>query len=281
MKIAVASGKGGTGKTTIAVNLAAVLAAKGIETTYIDCDVEEPNGRIFLKPDMESSVDAMLACPVVDEDKCIKCGKCAEICRYKAIMILGDKPIVFEDMCHACGGCVHVCPTGAITETERKIGTLDKGSGRGIRFIQGELSIGQALSPPLIRTVKRSAPDDGVIIFDCPPGTSCPVVTAVQGCDFVVLVTEPTPFGLHDLKLAVEMAAALKIPSGVFINRADEESKTIERYCTDAGVPILGSLPDNRHVAETYSRGDILVDEMPELAGNFNALFVEILKRLK
>jgi len=280
MILAIASGKGGTGKTTVAVNLA--LTA-GSPVRLLDCDVEAPNAHLFLGGPAPEGEIVSLPVPVEDPERCDGCRESSRFCAYHAIAVPGGKPLIFPELCHGCGGCILVCPRGALTEGRRRIGVVETRLVGAVRLIQGRLDIGVAMAPPLIRAVKRAAEgaDGAGVIIDAPPGTSCPVVAALHGADAALLVTEPTPFGLHDLKLAVEMAAALKIPSGVFINRADEESKTIERYCADTGVPILGSLPDNRHVAETYSRGDILVDEMPELAGNFNALFVEILKRLK
>ncbi|MFA6472801.1 MAG: AAA family ATPase [Candidatus Latescibacterota bacterium] len=199
MKIAIASGKGGTGKTTVAVGLAAVLAETDTNVVYVDCDVEEPNGHLFLRPKIQETVNAIMTYPLVDKERCISCGKCQEICQYKAIILIMGKPLVFPEMCHACGGCTLVCPVGAIIEAERKIGVIETGASGSIRFIHGRLNVGQILSPPLIRQVKIRIPDDGTALLDCPPGTSCPVITAMRGTDYILLVTEPTPFGLNDL----------------------------------------------------------------------------------
>jgi MinD superfamily P-loop ATPase len=263
MRIAIASGKGGTGKTTVAVGLAAVLVETGTAVAYVDCDVEEPNGHLFLRPEIRETVKATLTYPVVDKERCISCGKCQEICRYKAIILIMDKPLVFPEMCHACGGCALVCPVGAITEAEREIGVIETGASDGIRFIHGRLNVGQILSPPLIRQVKTRIPDDGTAILDCPPGTSCPVITAMRGADYVLLVTEPTPFGLNDLRLAVDMVRELRMPFGVFINRADIGTPDTEKYCARNVIPIIGSIPDDRQVAEAYSRGELLDTLLP------------------
>ena len=227
MRVAVASGKGGTGKTTVAVNLACVLADNGQTVQYLDCDVEEPNGHIFLKPPITATEVVGVPVPVVDEAKCTGCRKCAEVCQYHAIAVL-QKALVFPELCHSCGGCALVCPTGAIREKDRPIGVVDTGwalrtdSGQadGIAFVQGRLNVGEPVAPPLIRAVKKLAIADGVAIMDAPPGTSCPVVTTVRDADYVLLVTEPTPFGLNDLRLAVEMIRHLDLRHGVVINRS-------------------------------------------------------------
>lgn len=273
MKIAVASGKGGTGKTTVAVGLAAFLAETGVAVTYADCDVEEPNGHLFLRPEIRETLTATMTYPDVNRERCISCGKCQKICQYKAVILIMDKPLVFPEMCHACGGCALVCPVGAITDAEREIGIIETGARDGIRFVHGKMHIGQVLSPPLIRQVKARIPDDGISILDCPPGTSCPVVTGVRGADFVLLVTEPTPFGLNDLRLAVDMVRELRIPFGVFINRADIGTPDTEKYCAWNGIPILGSIPDDRRVAEAYSRGALLEMLLPLYGDTFRVLW--------
>ena len=212
MQIAVASGKGGTGKTTVSTNLTVVLAEMGYEVTYLDCDVEEPNGHIFLKPKIEAEETVGIPVPVVDEKACISCGACAEICAYGAIMAaIGQRVVTFPDLCHGCGGCALVCPASAIRESPREIGVIEYGRADGIRFIQGRLKIGCPLSPPLIRKAKSRLPGQGVRILDAPPGTSCPAIQSVSGADYVLLVAEPTPFGLHDLGLSVETLRALDL----------------------------------------------------------------------
>jgi MinD superfamily P-loop ATPase len=257
MQIAMASGKGGTGKTTLATNLARVAADDGRHVVYMDCDVEEPNGHIFLPPEntLEYSIDKRV--PQVDVDRCLQRGDCEDICQYNAIVCVGGPPIVFSDLCHACGGCVLVCPSRAIQEVTRSIGRLRMGDSGGIRFLDGELDIGQHMGPPAIRAVKRAAPEADLLIIDAPPGTSCPAVEAVRGSDLVVLVTEPTPFGLNDLKLAVEMVRKLQLAVGVVINRAGLDGQSLRTYCRRVRIPIIGELPDDRAVAEAYSRGQL------------------------
>jgi len=280
MRIAIASGKGGTGKTTVATNLALVIAGRGEVVTYIDSDVEEPNGHLFLKPDINWTERAVLPHPVVDSDRCISCGKCAGICQYRAIIMLGETPYVAPEMCHACGGCWIVCPVDAITPADREIGVVEWGESGGIGFIHGRLKIGQTLSPPLIRKVKAHIPDEGFTIIDCPPGTSCPVVTAVHGADFVLLVTEPTPFGLNDLKLTVGVMEKLRIPYGVFVNRADIGTGETRRFCNQRHIDILASFPDNRAIAEAFSRGIVASEVLPEVHEIYELLYERILRKV-
>ncbi len=196
-------------------------------------------------------------------------------------MLISGKPIVFSDLCHACGGCLHVCPVGAIHEENRDIGVVEWGAGEELSFIHGRLNIGQVLSPPLIRDVRRSVPEADVTIVDCPPGTSCPVIASMSGADYILLVTEPTPFGLHDLKLAVEAAHVLGIPSGVVINRDSVGSSETESYCRSRGVPVLGRIPDDERIARVYSRGKLIVDELPEYGDMFVRLHTAIVRELK
>jgi len=273
MKVVIASGKGGTGKTTVAVNLAAVTEGP---VTYVDCDVEEPNGHIFLKPTIETTKAVGIPVPVVDKEKCTGCGRCAEVCRYNAIACIKDTVLVFAELCHGCGGCTFACPVHAISEADHVIGVVERGRANGIAFIQGRLNVGVAMSPPLIRAAKRALAPDGTVIIDAPPGTSCPVIAAVRGSDFVVLVTEPTPFGLHDLTLAVETIRQIAIPFGVVINRCDAGDARVHAYCASEGIPILLEIPEDRRIAEAYSRGRILVDAMPELRSLFVALWQTI-----
>ncbi len=276
--IAIASGKGGTGKTTVAVHLAALLASQGRSVHYLDCDVEEPNGHLFLKPELESSEPVGIPVPVVDAVRCTSCGKCAEVCEFNAIAML-KKPLVFLELCHGCGACALVCPVGAIHETPRPIGVVETGHAGPIGFAQGRLNVGEPMSPPLIRAVKARKTPEALALLDAPPGTSCPVVTTVRGADFVVLVTEPTPFGLHDLSLAVATLRPMDLPLGVVLNRADEDHR-VQDFCRDQDLPLLAELPDDRRVAETYARGELLFDRLPEWRGHFARLWSRIEERL-
>jgi MinD superfamily P-loop ATPase len=274
MKIAIASGKGGTGKTTVAVNLA-LAAARPVQ--LLDCDVEAPNSHLFLRPAIDETFRASIQVPLIDADKCDDCGECGSFCRFKAIVILPGNPLVFPELCHGCGGCARICTRDAITETDREIGTVEIGRSGQITLIRGLLDVGVAMSPPLIRSVKARASADGLVLVDAPPGASCPMVAAVSGCDQAVLVTEPTPFGLNDLRVAVETIRELKIPFGVVINRSDAgDDRTVE-YCTAEGIDILAEIPDDRRIAVAYSRGEPLVDAVPE----FKPVFESLLERLQ
>ncbi|NCA81583.1 MAG: (4Fe-4S)-binding protein [Opitutae bacterium] len=272
--IAIASGKGGTGKTTVAVHLAAELAAQGRVVQFLDCDVEEPNGHLFLKPRIDSSETAGIPVPAVDAATCTSCGQCAEVCEFNAIAML-KKPLVFPELCHGCGACSLVCPVGAIRETPRAIGVVETGRAGAVGFAQGRLNVGEPMSPPLIRAVKARRNPEAIALLDAPPGTSCPVVATVRGADFVVLVTEPTPFGLHDLSLAVDALRPMGLPLGVVVNRADGDSR-VQDFCRDQHIPLLAELPDDRRVAETYARGELLFDRLPEWRGFFAALWNQI-----
>lgn len=274
MQIAIASGKGGTGKTTVATNLAHVAARSGRSVAYLDCDVEEPNGHLFLKPEIEHRRPVGSLIPRVDAEKCTRCGECGEICQYSAIVRVGESVLVYPELCHGCGGCSLVCAAGAITELSRTIGTLETGRAGAIRFVQGLLNVGEAMSPPVIRAVKSTASEAELVIVDAPPGTSCPVIEAVRGADFVVLVTEPTPFGFHDLKLAVEMVRALKLPFGVVLNRVGLGGTETRPYCTAQRISILQEIPDDRKLAEAYSRGVTACEARPE----YEALFTGLLE---
>ena len=279
MNIAIASGKGGTGKTTVAVNLAWTLAGAGKVVQYLDCDVEEPNGHIFLKPQINATASVGIPVPVVDEAKCTACRKCAEICQYHAIAVL-KKALVFPELCHGCGGCALVCPVGAIREENRPIGVVETGRAGAVVFVQGRLNVGEPMAPPLIRAVKKKAIPDAVDLLDAPPGTSCPVVTTVRDADYVLLVTEPTPFGLNDLKLAVEMLRQLRLRHGVVINRADCGDRRVRAFCAAEGIPVLLELPDDRRVAEAYSRGQMAVQVLPEWRKLFLDLWTLVEKDL-
>jgi MinD superfamily P-loop ATPase len=276
MIVAIASGKGGTGKTTVATNLAYVASLGGTRVTYVDCDVEEPNGAIFLKPEVVDDRPIYAAVPEVDLTKCTGCEQCGQICQYSAILAMNKTVLTFPELCHGCGGCWRVCPSGAITEGQREIGRLHVGQAGDIQFAQGLLHIGHAMSPPLIKAVKGAAPSAELTLIDSPPGTSCPVVEAVGGSDYVILVTEPTPFGLNDLRLAVETTRKLGIPFGVLINRADSGDRKTQAFCGQQQIPILAEIPDVRDVAEAYSKGLLAA----EISTHYRAGFHRILETL-
>ena len=256
MIVSVASGKGGTGKTIIATSLALLLSEeKSQKIQFLDCDVEEPNAYIFLKPQIEKSQPVNILIPQVDKSKCNFCGECAKVCVYNAIVVLKREVLVFPELCHGCGGCSLFCPENAISEEERKIGVIEEGQAGPVSFIQGRLNIGEPMATPLIRAIKKKISPDGVTIIDVPPGTSCPVIEAVHKSDFCILVTEPTPFGLNDLKLAVETMRKLKIDHGVVINRANIGDDRVKEYCHKESVPIMAEIPYDRNVAVLYSSG--------------------------
>ncbi len=279
-RIAVASGKGGTGKTTIATNLAFSLVSRTQRVLYVDCDVEEPNGHIFLKPTITSTERVGVPIPEVDVEFCTACGKCSEACQFSAIVCIKDSVLTFPELCHGCGACMLACPENAIREVSREIGFIEQGSSNGIGFMHGTMKIGEAMSAPLIRAVKQTLPVDSVAILDAPPGTSCPVIEAVKDTDFVVLVTEPTPFGLNDLRLAVEMVRALDIEHGVVINRCDVGDDEVRSYCLRENVPLLSEIPDDRRIAEAYSRGYMAIEAVPELEQKFLELWKQIQRRM-
>ncbi|MBN1125676.1 MAG: ATP-binding protein [Sedimentisphaerales bacterium] len=281
MKIAIASGKGGTGKTTIATNLAVSLLHAGQRVQYLDCDAEEPNGHIFLKPLIDSTEEITVGVPEVDMAKCTGCGKCGRLCQYSAIICLKDKPLVFEQLCHSCGGCMAVCPEGAVIEKQRKIGIAEFGTSNGVYFGHGRLDIGAIQTPAVIKYVKKRIKNDIINIIDAPPGTSCPVIEAIKGSDFVILVTEPTPFGLNDLALAVGMVRELKLPFAVAINRSDIGNDAVLQYCHQENIEVLVQIPNDRKIAENYSRGVMIVEAMPDYKEKFLKLYEDIEKRMK
>ena len=276
MRIAIASGKGGTGKTTVATNLAVVASQEGNKVCYLDCDVEEPNGHVFLKPRLLSQKSVGDLIPQVDAEKCIHCGKCATICQFNAIVCIKEQVLVYPELCHACGGCALVCPAGAISETPRYMGVVEDGAADSVSFAHGILNVGEIRSIPVISAVKEGRNGTDLTIIDAPPGTSCPVIEAIRGADFVLLVTEPTPFGLHDLKLAIEMVSALKLPMGVVVNRANPRGIDVRTYCNQRGVPILAEIVDDRKLAEAYSRGEIASVVFSEYRAEFSALLESI-----
>ncbi|MGD9044207.1 MAG: ATP-binding protein [Desulfobacterales bacterium] len=278
MIISIASGKGGTGKTTVATNLAQSI---GSNVQLLDCDVEEPNAHLFINPSFEKTETVFMPVPEIDEKKCTYCGKCGDICQFKAIAVVNENVLVFEELCHSCGGCWEVCPEGAITQSGRELGVIQKGHRNGIEFVHGRLRVGEAMSPPLIKKVRSFENPDKLTIIDAPPGTSCPVIASMKDADFVLLVTEPTPFGLYDLKLAVGAVQMMDIPLGLVINRSDLGDDKVRQYARQMGLSILMEIPFNRKIAEAYSQGEMLVDVMPEWSERFQGLYNRIEKLIE
>ena len=281
MKIAIASGKGGTGKTTLATNLALFLTNLGHRTVYADCDVEEPNGHLFLKPEWDETRPVAVKIPRFDYDKCDYCGMCADICRFNALAVLLDKVMLFPSLCHSCGGCFHICPQKAIDEINRTIGTIRTGKSRDVIVYEGRLNVGEALVPPIMKQLKDMIVPADFTIIDSPPGTSCPVIEAVSESDYVILVTEPTPFGLNDLSLAVSMIRALNLPFCVVINRQGIGDDRVYKFCDSQGIDILLEIPNDRRIAEVCSDGELLVDVLPEYNVLLESLMTNLRSRLK
>lgn len=273
MKIAIASGKGGTGKTTLAINLA--LAAK-MPVRLLDCDVEAPNAHLFLRGDFVRQRIATIPVPEVDEGKCDGCGACSDFCAFNAIVSFGTVPVISHEMCHGCGGCMRVCPQKAIHEIDKRIGVVETFQCGAITLVEGKLDIGVALAPPLIRAVKEDAQGD-LVIIDAPPGTSCPVIATLRKADFVVLVTEPTPFGLNDLRLAVDVVRELGLPFGVVINRAEEKDVLVRPYLEAEKIALLATIPDDRRIAESYAKGQSILEALPE----YEELFTKLLQKIR
>lgn len=278
MRIAIASGKGGTGKTTVSVNLARTV---GLPVQLLDCDVEEPNAHLFLAGDKVTEEIVTIPIPQVDEALCDGCGECSKFCEYSAIITLGKTPLIFPEMCHGCGGCTRVCPTKAISEVGRRIGVVETRRSENITLISGRLDVGVAMAPPLIRAVKKRLQKNLPAILDAPPGTSCPVIAAIRDTEMVLLVTEPTPFGLNDLSLAVDMVRELKIPFGVIVNRMGSGDDRVHRYCEKEDIVILLEILDDRKIAESYSRGILMVDALPEYRQLFESLLGKITNLVK
>lgn len=277
MKIAFASGKGGTGKTTVAVNFAYHFASFRQKVQYLDCDVEEPNGHLFLKPVNNGKKQVKVMVPAVDLDKCTFCGACGAQCQFKAIVNLPTATMIFPEMCHSCGLCVKICPEGAIREEEREVGYTEQGTAvQDIDVVTGVLNVGEPMATPVIRAVKEYYTDGYIKIIDAPPGTSCPVVKTISDADIVVFVTEPTPFGLHDLKIALSVARTMGKPVGVVINREQGEFAPLKDYLSQNSIPVLMSLPEDREIAKAYSRGEIILSALPRYLDHFMDLTINI-----
>ena len=277
MIISVASGKGGTGKTTVATNLALSIG----KAQFIDCDVEEPNANIFLKAKIKEHEDVSVSIPEMDKEKCDYCGKCSEFCVYNALAVVPSDVLVFPELCHSCGGCELVCPKDAVSWNERIIGRLEHGQVEDIDFYHGLLNVGEMQAVPVIKALKRKVDKSKNVIIDVPPGTSCPVIESISGSDYCILVTEPTPFGLHDLKLAVEVTRHLNIPFGVIINRDGIGDRKVELYCKNENIPVLLKIPERKKIAHLYSKGIALVSESHEWHEMFGLVFNRIQEEVR
>ncbi|MEJ2241563.1 MAG: ATP-binding protein [Candidatus Bathyarchaeota archaeon] len=272
MILTVASGKGGTGKTTVAVNMA--LSIENVQ--LLDCDVEEPNSHILLHPKINNSKQVFTKVPVISEEICNYCGKCSKFCAYNALFVAPKTVMVFPELCHSCGGCELVCPKKAITEKKRQIGVINNGEANSIEIVYGELNVGEAMAVPLIRAVKNQIKCDKNVIIDAPPGTACSLVASVNKTNYCILVTEPTPFGLHDLNITVQVLKDLRVPMGVIINRAGLGDRKVYEYCEKERIPLLLEIPFSKKIAELYSRGVPFVAEMPEWKEKFLNVWDEV-----
>mgnify|MGYP001255402268 CR=1 FL=1 len=277
MIVTVASGKGGTGKTSVAVNLA--LSIENVQ--LLDCDVEEPNAHLFLHPELLKTEPVYTFIPFVNQELCDHCGVCSKFCQYHALFTSPNNVLVFPELCHSCGGCMIVCPKKAITETKNRIGKLNFCAAEDLTLVYGELEIGKPMSVPIIKAVKKQMDKSKNVIIDSPPGTSCPFIETVRGSDFCVLVTEPTPFGLHDLKITVQVLRKMIVPFGVVVNRAGVGDNKVYEYCQQENIPILLEIPYQRKIAELYSRGIPFSQEMPEWTEKFQTLYSDIGKLVK
>ncbi|NFH80153.1 (4Fe-4S)-binding protein [Clostridium botulinum] len=257
MNIAVLSGKGGTGKTTVSTNLALAL-----KSNYIDCDVEEPNGFIFLKPEINETKDVMIDYPFIDDEKCVSCGKCVEVCQFNSLAKVKNDIMLFNKLCHGCGACEIVCEYDALIYKQRELGKIEVGMARDINCSRGILNISEPMAVPVIRELLKNLSSDTNNLIDCPPGTSCNVVTALKYAHGAILVTEPSEFGLHDLKMAVELVKTYNIPFGIIINKDDGEDNIVKKYCRNEKINLIGVIPYSKNTATLYSNGEVLYDSL-------------------
>jgi len=276
MILSIASGKGGTGKTTVAANIALSVSANQ-KLQVLDCDVEGPNAHFFIKAEFEKEKISYLPYPEINENKCTYCGRCAEVCAYNALAVLKESVLTFPELCHGCGACKLFCPENAIKEIGRRIGVIKSGYAGNIFLLSGKLDVGQAMSPPLIRQMKKMIDKEQDVILDVPPGTSCPMVEAVKGSDHTLLVTEPTPFGLNDLKLSVDTLKQMDVPFSIVLNRARPGDEIIHKYCRKENIPLVMEIPLDRKIAEAYSKGETLIDLDP----SYKIKFLDLFERLK
>jgi MinD superfamily P-loop ATPase len=283
MKVAIASGKGGTGKTTIATAFALALSRADYSVSLLDCDVEAPNSHIFIQPELNQYDEVNLLIPSVDAEVCTGCGQCAEVCQFHAIVVIGGQTLVFPEMCHGCGSCTLICPEKAITEIPNQLGILEGGLSRGgIRFGHGILNIGEPMAVPVISKLKKwqGLMDEEIVVIDSPPGASCPVVESLRGADYIILVTEPTPFGLHDLRQAYKVTQELGIPAGVIINRTGLGDTGVDQYCEETGLPVLMRIPLERKIGQGIAQGKSLLEIKPEYESRFQQLHLQIVEAL-
>ncbi|QSZ26987.1 ATP-binding protein [Aceticella autotrophica] len=279
VKISVLSGKGGTGKTTVAVNLAKVID----NSLYADCDVEEPNGYLFLIPDITKEIPVKIKIPEIDYSKCTLCGDCVKACRFGALAHIGKRILVFDHLCHSCGACFEMCPHNAIIEKDKIIGGIRIGKSGSVDFIEGKLNIGEAIGVPILKEIKKiiNSYNDKIVVVDSSPGTSCSVINSIDNSDMCILVTEPTPYGFHDLKLAVELVRSMNLPMAVVINKSGDEDEIIEKYCKEQDIDVLMKIPFKKEIAKAYSKGKLLVDFDKEIKDKFKQLSGQVMELIK